>query len=1774
MLLFSLLTDRLRSVCIAALALAFLTVSSGGSTPSSRAFRVLESGPTGWVLQYVPGSPPPALTTIQGEQYLLFPGATGDPRTAGQPFLPKEVVSFGIPPGTFLTAELVEPLFVTRTEQRVAPVPAHRLTAEGEAVEVFAIAPEWYHQNAFFPEATLSIPEPFTLRHQRVGIVHLSPYQYNPVTRELRTLVRGKLRVTLHRITTEAYAPVSDDPAFEPLYKTLLCNYEQARAWRYGTGPGTVRDSTRDWFQTGRTYVHMRIGEDGWYRITTGDLARAGVDMRSVDPRTLTVLQNGSEIPVVVRPDTSVDFYALSNRGDGTGADSFTDTSAFWLTWGGPQGRRFIPSAQPGGTVATPIASVYASEHFEQNTGYFTGTTEEEVIETGEVPGEGWYWARIFPNTSFTTDFTIADTDPSPHMVALRVRLVSMTPDSPAVDHHARLWVNDSLAGEMLFEGRTAILTTDSFPSSWLRSGANTLRVSSLQTATTPNLFYLDWFEVGRSRILRASNDLLDFTAPALPDTSAFTLTGLSGAALEVRDLDGGREITGGVMSGDSVTGYVFVFRDTVSGPRRYHVGPAAGSPVPSLKRKQFLDLRANAGSADYLIITHALFRGAADRLAAYRALAGVRSRVVDVQDLFDEFAYGVENPGAIRAFLRFAFDHWPAPAPSSVLLLGDATWDPRRYLDTSRKQNFIPSHGVPASDNWFVATDTNIVPFMTIGRLPVEDSVQAVHTVEKIIGSETRAPGLWNKNFLMITGGTTSGEQETFNSRSEATISSFLAPTPIGGTLFRAYKSSDAVIDGEHREQIRSLIRDGLSFINFLGHSGGRVWGVDIGDPGTLENTDGRLPFVSSVSCNIAAFAEPSGNVLAEDLVLADHRGALAVWASSSLGYPASGTQLVNFFLAGVRDDSLRDLGRLTTQARYRLLQSGPADPIIRAMVQLNPLIGDPLSRFAVPALPDLAADAGGISVTQGNTTAAGIPVTMTVPLLNFGLVPAESTGVWVTDLFEGRTTDRVRRYVPPVFHRDSLVISWLTAPGVHTFRVTIDPDNRVAEVNEGNNIATLDQVVNSRSLRVLSPLNTRVVLPGPVRLAVACQNGAPTGSRYLFEIDTLSSFTSPARIVSDPVPGGAVTAEWLTPSLAAGRVFFWRAKRAGTGADSAWTTAAFSTSGIIPPEPVARLRRYTSSLLELDTLVGVAATDSGVTLAPQPSRHVTVRSLGSRADPARDYYSFIGVGDVTYQGRWGEVGGGFIVARVHPASGAFEFRSFDLPGASAEAESMQVFIERTPAGDYLAVVAILDGRTNVTPGLLASVENLGSTRLAGLLPGQSWALVARKGFPATAVEGLSDDSVTIGAVVPRTYAGGLGAVLGEVFPAVTQWDSLHWSTDILPGVTGLSLSFVAIRRSGGLDTLLVIPSDETAVSLSLLNARVDPVRHAGVRPVFTLRSEDVQVTPALREWSVDIRPPGDVALRAEGAVDSVIPRGQPYEFTVTLYNIGVAGVSRIPLAVSYNDAAGQPHPFGGTVIDTLPAGDTRTVSFPLETAHLPPRGRLAASVWEGTPGSDLIDANNTASGSIVVSGPRAGPIRLFSGGRQIVEGDYVAAEPVLTPGLPEPGDPPVNTTGVGLTVDGVPVPDVAPAPGEHLFRPAMRDGGHVLELSVFRDGSGFRDTLSLRVGVQVETTTRIVQPFAYPNPFARETAFTFMLTGAGSPEELMLRVFSVTGRRLLQIVVPGPMVNVGFNRVAWDGRDADGDEVANGVYFYQLSVRGSDGRQETVTGKVARVR
>lgn len=87
------------------------------------------------------------------------------------------------------------------------------------------------------------------------------------------------------------------------------------------------------------------------------------------------------------------------------------------------------------------------------------------------------------------------------------------------------------------------------------------------------------------------------------------------------------------------------------------------------------------------------------------------------------------------------------------------------------------------------------------------------------------------------------------------------------------------------------------------------------------------------------------------------------------------------------------------------------------------------------------------------------------------------------------------------------------------------------------------------------------------------------------------------------------------------------------------------------------------------------------------------------------------------------------------------------------------------------------------------------------------------------------------------------------------------------------------------------------------------------------------------------------------------------------------------------------------------------------------------------------------------------------------------------------------------------------------------------------------------------VNSSSKLLDVYNYPNPFAGDTYFTFKLTQI--PDEIRIKIFTIAGRIVKELKLVQSELNYDFNRVYWDGRDEDGDLLANGVYLYKIIMK-----------------
>ncbi|HTM57725.1 MAG TPA: C25 family cysteine peptidase [Candidatus Udaeobacter sp.] len=79
-----------------------------------------------------------------------------------------------------------------------------------------------------------------------------------------------------------------------------------------------------------------------------------------------------------------------------------------------------------------------------------------------------------------------------------------------------------------------------------------------------------------------------------------------------------------------------------------------------------------------------------------------------------------------------------------------------------------------------------------------------------------------------------------------------------------------------------------------------------------------------------------------------------------------------------------------------------------------------------------------------------------------------------------------------------------------------------------------------------------------------------------------------------------------------------------------------------------------------------------------------------------------------------------------------------------------------------------------------------------------------------------------------------------------------------------------------------------------------------------------------------------------------------------------------------------------------------------------------------------------------------------------------------------------------------------------------------------------------------------RLQNAMAFPNPFDDSGTYLSFTLESGAPSDILIRVYTLTGRlvytRTERQLIPG------YHQLPWDGRDAEGSTIANGIYVYKL--------------------
>jgi len=603
-----------------------------------------------------------------------------------------------------------------------------------------------------------------------------------------------------------------------------------------------------------------------------------------------------------------------------------------------------------------------------------------------------------------------------------------------------------------------------------------------------------------------------------------------------------------------------------------------------------FTDFLDQHEDSAMVIITHRLFMTGPNSVASqyeeYREFGSnslnrnMNVVVVDVDELYDQFGYGVSKSGlALRNFARFMLQQWETD-PQYLLLLGNSvrTADRNRPQDAAQlpgyrqrpnlyEQNLVPSVGYPMSDNLISAQlfGTEMVPQIRTGRISALSPTLAQWYLNKLIEFENQPPAQWMRNIMHFGGGTTDNEQQAFanflsNYEAIAVDSSF------GANVHTFLKTSDLPIEINVSDEINQLIEEeGSSMMTFFAHAGGSA-GFDqsIDDPNNFD-WNGRYPFLLGNGCYTADFHSANNTSTSEQYVLLQNKGVIGFLATSDIGFAGQLDVFSRkFYEQFSRENYGGSVGDHIKKTIDEIETSFGATVRWKYHCLSFSLQGDPSVILNSWPLPDFKVDDTDIFFTPENITAELDSFTVNVAISNIGRVTNmpfqltinHNTPNGIGDSIYVATLNGLN-YVDTISFK--IGIDLQNGLGLHEFHVDVDlPSNEIDELDDsGNNSADAELFLASSGIVPMIPKRFAVVPETNVVLKASTGNPMAEPKEYLIQIDTTDTFDSPAFQSTSVIQTGGVV-EWQ-PKLnyPDSIVYFWRCAEAG--ADNIWQNSSF---------------------------------------------------------------------------------------------------------------------------------------------------------------------------------------------------------------------------------------------------------------------------------------------------------------------------------------------------------------------------------------------------------------------------------------------------------------------------------------------------------------------------------------------------------------------------------------------------------------------------------------
>jgi hypothetical protein len=658
------------------------------------------------------------------------------------------------------------------------------------------------------------------------------------------------------------------------------------------------------------TTINLKVHQTGIHRVTYEMLRDAGLDLAGVQIARIAVINRDKLVPVYAyTPDQTnnfgpggfIEFY-------GEALDTlYTDTNIYTMQVINATTNQIpVMDAQPDMELVSPISYTETLQVHNQlkyvNSALGSDPWYDTTMLVYSTP-KSWsfpFQVNGLVNAPATFELTVWGLINYPHHLVVNLNGVDLTNE--------------------LFDGVAAQNIKIDLPAGLLIEGTNTLQLTLPGDFGMPyDMVALDKYRITYQRAFKPQNGRLAFTT--LDDL--FTVTDLpSQNVVAYRLRNGGLARLANINLLATGTTFSASFAGTNQADT-YLLTTTESLYVPELET---VHLNTNLSRpAEYLIISHPDFIAGLEPLVQARQAQGLTVSVVNVDDLYTQYSYGVFGPQAIQKYIAFAAQNL---GTRYVLLVGGDTYDYRNYLGYN-SVSFIPSLYVATgssvkfapADPLYADVNGDNLPDLALGRFPVRTVAELNMVINKTLAYTGKSYGRTALFASDVADGSTS-----FKNASD----SLAASMPADWVMENAHMDDLGVAAA--RTQLLDAMNRGTALVTYTGHSSPTVWSTSnlftTSDAAALTNVG--KPFVAvQWGCWNTYYVDPVNNYLVQKFLFSGENGAAAVFGATTLTYLLDEKLLAAQLMPRLATPGMT-IGQALQDAKSQLAQTNPKMPDI----------------------------------------------------------------------------------------------------------------------------------------------------------------------------------------------------------------------------------------------------------------------------------------------------------------------------------------------------------------------------------------------------------------------------------------------------------------------------------------------------------------------------------------------------------------------------------------------------------------------------------------------------------------------------------------------------------------------------------------------------------------------------------------------------------------------------------------------------------------------------